>query len=132
VTDESTPETEGGSEVHVSGGGSAQAAGGAQLEVAKANPPRELQKKLDNIRAARAESDLGLSKAVGYGTLGLMAVQVIIVDGGFLFYGFDNNWKIPAGAIVAWLGVGTIQVIGSVVLVVARDLFPGRKEKTDG
>jgi hypothetical protein len=28
--------------------------------------------------------------------------------------------------IIAWLGVGVVQVIGSVVLVVARHLFPGK------
>jgi len=59
-----------------------------------------------------------------------MAAQVVVVDMGFFWYAGENNWKVPSGVMVAWLGVGIVQVIGSVVLVVARHLFPG-KEKDD-
>ena len=58
-----------------------------------------------------------------------MAAQVVAVDIGFFWYAGENNWKIPPGVMVAWLGVGIVQVIGSVVLVVARHLFPGKGEE---
>lgn len=88
----------------------------------------ELSKRQRAIRLERQESDLTLSRWVGWGTLGLMAAQVVAVDAGFFWYAGQNNWKLPPGVIVAWLGVGIVQVIGSVVLVVARHLFPGKDD----
>jgi hypothetical protein len=90
----------------------------------------EVRKRQRALRLEREKSDLRLSKWVGWGTLGLMAAQVVAVDMGFFWYAGENNWNVPAGVMVAWLGVGIVQVIGSVVLVVARHLFPG-KEKDD-
>lgn len=91
----------------------------------------ELNKRLRAIRLKRKESDLTLSKWVGWGTLGLMAAQVVAVDAGFFWYAGENDWKLPPGVVVAWLGVGIVQVIGSVVLVVARHLFPGSDDDKD-
>ena len=51
-------------------------------------------------------------------------IQVALADIAFFFYGFTNDWKIPAAAISAWLAAIVIQVIG-VVMVVAKDIFPG-------
>jgi hypothetical protein len=55
-----------------------------------------------------------------------MAAQVVTVDMGFFWYAGENSWNVPSGVMIAWLGVGIVQVIGSVVLVVARHLFPGK------
>jgi hypothetical protein len=90
----------------------------------------DLRKQRRALQLKREESDLTLSRWVGWGTLGLMGAQVVAVDMGFFWYAGENNWKVPSGVMVAWLGVGVVQVIGSVVLVVARHLFPG-KEKDD-
>lgn len=89
----------------------------------------ELRERQRALLLEREKSDLTLSKWVGWGTLGLMAAQVVAVDIGFFWYAGENNWKIPPGVMVAWLGVGIVQVIGSVVLVVARHLFPGKGEE---
>jgi hypothetical protein len=94
----------------------------------------DLRKRSRSLELDRQESDLGLSKAVGWGTVGLMAAQVVAVDAGFFWYAGENNWKMPSSVIIAWLGVGVVQVIGSVVLVVARHLFPGKggDDKSEG
>lgn len=44
-------------------------------------------------------------------------------DTAFFFYGFNNDWRVPAAAMDAWLAAAVIQVIG-VVLVITRYLFP--------
>jgi len=91
----------------------------------------DLRKQRRALQLKREESDLTLSRWVGWGTLGLMAAQVVAVDMGFFWYAGENNWKVPSGVMVAWLGVGVVQVIGSVVLVVARHLFPGKGNDDD-
>lgn len=91
----------------------------------------ELRKRQRALQLKREESDLALSRWVGWGTLGLMAAQVVAVDMGFFWYAGENNWNVPAGVMVSWLGVGIVQVIGSVVLVVARHLFPGKGKSED-
>jgi hypothetical protein len=91
----------------------------------------DLRKRQRALRLEREKSDLVLAKWVGWGTLGLMTAQVVVVDAGFFWYAGENNWQVPAGVMVAWLGVGIVQVIGSVVLVVARHLFPGREKDDD-
>jgi hypothetical protein len=69
----------------------------------------------------RHENDL--YRLVGRGALGFMAVQLIVADAAFYFYGFWNSWDIPDVAITGWLGATVIQVIG-VVLVITKNLFP--------
>jgi hypothetical protein len=61
----------------------------------------DLRKRSRALDLERQESDLGLSKAVGWGTLGLMAAQVVAVDAGFFWYAGENNWKMPSNVIVA-------------------------------
>jgi hypothetical protein len=99
------------------------------------SPVREPVDRLEDARkrvqVERAESDLGLSKIVGHGTMLLMGFQVLVIDGGFLTYLAENTWHVPAEIMISWLGAGTLQIVGSVGLVVARHLFPGGKETNE-
>jgi hypothetical protein len=101
--------------------------GSVEAQLAKANPPPAPKDKLEEDRRSvvveRARSDLVLSQVVGYGALGLMAVQLAVADTGFLFHGLWNHWKVPAAAIEIWLGAIVVQVIG-VVLLITKYLFP--------
>jgi hypothetical protein len=105
----------------------------ARQKVAAAGSPEPADKidaEFRQLKLDRSKLDLILRKCIGFGVPILMGLQVLIIDGGFLWYGAENGWKIPAGAVVAWLGAGTIQVIGSVTLVVVKDLFPGSKDES--
>jgi hypothetical protein len=112
-----------------SGAGSArlEGPGSVEAQLAKANPPPAPKDKLEEDRRSvvveRARSDLVLSQVVGYGALGIMAVQLAVADTGFLFYGLWNHWKVPAAAIEIWLAAIVVQVIG-VVLLITKYLFP--------
>jgi hypothetical protein len=92
----------------------------------------KLNERRDQIRVEREESDAALAKLVGRGFTALMIGQVVAIDAGFFWYAAENNWKISASVMVAWLGAGTVQVVGSVALVVARHLFPGKDADPPG
>jgi hypothetical protein len=95
--------------------------------VSTREPAEQLEGARARVQVEREESDLGLSKIVGRGTMILMSFQVLVIDGGFMIYGAENGWHIPSDVMVSWLAAGTVQVVGSVALVVARHLFPGKK-----
>jgi hypothetical protein len=101
------------------------------VQLAKATTPPESRDNLDeearDVGVKRKKSDLKMSKAVGYGALALMGAQILVIDCGFFWYAGENNWQIPSAVMIAWLGTGVLQVIGSVILVVAQHLFPGEK-----
>jgi hypothetical protein len=78
------------------------------------------QRHLANVRTRNL---LRYGKVYAYGAITLMAIQIGIADAGFYLYGHAYRWKIPEGAIEAWLAAIVVQVIG-VVLVIARSLFP--------
>lgn len=88
-------------------------------------PADKIDAESRQLKLDRSKLDLILRKCIGFGVPVLMGLQVLIIDGGFFWYGIANDWKISTGAISAWLGAGTIQVVGSVTLVVVKDLFPG-------
>jgi hypothetical protein len=102
--------------------------GAVEELVAKANPPPAPKDKLEEDRRKAATERLRVSvrlaELIGYGALIAVVVQVVLADVAFFVYGFENDWKIPAAAITAWLAAIVIQVIG-VVLVIAKDIFPG-------
>lgn len=76
------------------------------------------------VALKRHKSDTTLAGAMGWSTLALFVAQALIVDAGFLTYAAEKDWHMPEGVVIAWLGAGVVQVIGSVALVVARYLFP--------
>jgi hypothetical protein len=90
-------------------------------------PVEKLEDARKRVEVEREESDLGLSRIVGRGTMVLMGFQVLVIDGGFLTYAAENSWHMPPEVMISWLGAGTLQIVGSVALVVARHLFPGKK-----
>lgn len=71
------------------------------------------------------ENDLKLRKLIGYGALGMMALQIVVADAVFVLYGFTNHWDIPVTAIQAWLAATVIEVV-AVVLAVTRSMFPSK------
>jgi hypothetical protein len=88
----------------------------------------KLNERRDQVRLEREESDAALAKLVGRGFTALMVLQVAAIDAGFFWYAGENNWKVSSSVMVAWLGAGVLQVVGSVALVVARHLFPGQED----
>ncbi|HEV3321550.1 MAG TPA: hypothetical protein VG147_05090 [Solirubrobacteraceae bacterium] len=91
------------------------------------------RRKLEN---RKAENLLAYGKVYAYGAMGAMAVQIVIADIAFYWYGYEHvesghHWQIPAGAIQVWLGATVVQVIG-IVLVIARSLFPSDTKSDQG
>jgi hypothetical protein len=78
----------------------------------------------DGLSYRKRLNEVNLYNRVGNGALLLMVAQLLIADGAFYIYGFTNHWDIPTAAITTWLGATVIQIVG-VVLVIAKDLFPG-------
>jgi hypothetical protein len=117
----SSPAVHGGVSVHVE-------SGAVDAVLASANPPPAPKDKLEadkrKAESERLQISVKLAKLIGYGALIAVVIQVVLADVGFFFYGFTNDWKIPAAAITAWLAAIVVQVVG-VVMVVAKDIFPG-------
>jgi hypothetical protein len=110
-------------------GGAASGSAGEAAETAaisNAQPAPTLEeheaekRRLANLKARQ---ELGFGRVYAYGALVAMGIQVLIADGAFYIYGYENDWDIPASAIEVWLAATVVQVIG-VVLVIARSLFP--------
>lgn len=85
--------------------------------------------RLARAKADDAETDSGLRRWLGFGALGLMAVQLAVADTAFFLYGLKNGWHIPVAAINVWLGSTVVQVV-VVVHTVARYLFPAKGLET--
>ena len=89
-------------------------------------------KSLPPSRKERLEGDdleqlIRLKRFYGLGILGLMALQLIVVNAVFVFYakvGYD--WRPPDGVMQIWLTATFVQIV-SVVVVITRSLFPGDK-----
>lgn len=86
-------------------------------------------------RRERLEGDdfeqlIRLKRFYGFGVLGLMAAQPIVVNAGFLLYaGLGYGWAPPEGAVQVWLTATFVQIV-SVVVVITRSLFPGESIQT--
>jgi hypothetical protein len=102
--------------------------GAVEALLAEANPPPAPRDKLEADRrkasSERLKLSVKLAKLIGYGALVAVVIQVVLADAAFYIYGFLNHWKIPAASISAWLAAIVVQVVG-VVMVVAKDIFPG-------
>jgi hypothetical protein len=58
--------------------------------------------------------------------------QVVCADLVFIRYASHGmHWRVPAGAIEAWLAATVVQVIG-IVLVITRSLFPASQSHMGG
>ncbi len=81
----------------------------------------QLEKEWDALETER--ENRRLRKSVAVGALLVMALQIVVANGIFVWYGETNGWDIPAGAISAWLGSTVVQIV-AVVLVIMKYLFP--------
>ncbi len=82
----------------------------------------ETRVKLDDLKQLTR-----LKRIYGFGLLGLMAVQLLVVNAVFAIYageGFD--WHPPDGVVQVWLSATFVQIV-SVVYVITRSLFPPEK-----
>jgi hypothetical protein len=88
-------------------------------------------------RKARLEGDdleelIKLKRFYGRSVLALMTLQLVVVNAGFLFYGWKGyGWKPPEGVVQVWLTATFVQIV-SVVVVITRSLFPGHKGEVEG
>jgi len=85
----------------------------------------EIDQEQRRVNLRESKDDLTLRKRFAYGAMGLMLVQVAAANYIFYLYGSALKWQIPAVAMTGWLTATVVQLV-SVVLVVARNLFPRR------
>jgi hypothetical protein len=72
--------------------------------------------------------DIGLKRVYAWGLLGLLAVQILIVDGVLGLYAWKGvSWDVDPLIVDVWLGGTVIEVI-AIVLVVTQHLFPKRDQ----
>lgn len=79
-------------------------------------------------RVATEQENRRLRFGIAIAALALMALQVLVANGIFGWYGVAADWDVPSAAIGAWLGATVVEVV-AVVLVIVNYLFPdeGRK-----
>lgn len=103
--------------------------------IGEAAKPKEV-KELPPERKARLEGDdleelIKLKRFYGRIVLILMALQLIVVNAGFLFYSWKGwGWKPPDGVVQVWLTATFVQIV-SVVVVITKSLFPGGKKEVE-
>jgi hypothetical protein len=56
-----------------------------------------------------------------------MALQVLVANGIFGWYGVAAGWDVPSSAVGAWLGTTVVEVV-AVVLVIVNYLFPDERQ----
>jgi hypothetical protein len=88
-------------------------------------------------RKARLEGDdleelIRLKRFYGRSVLALMTLQLVVVNAGFLIYSWKGyDWKPPEGVVQVWLSATFVQIV-SVVVVITKSLFPGRRGEAEG
>ena len=75
-------------------------------------------------RVATEAENRRLRFGIAIAALGLMALQVLVANGIFGWYGVAAGWDVPSSAVAAWLGATVVEVV-AVVLVIVNYLFPG-------
>lgn len=79
----------------------------------------ETRVKLDDLRQLTR-----LKRIYGFGLLGLMGLQLIVVNVVFALYAWKGyDWHPPDGVVQVWLSATFVQIV-SVVYVITRSLFP--------
>jgi hypothetical protein len=74
-------------------------------------------------RVATEQENRRLRFGIAIAALVLMALQVLVANGIFGWYGIAAGWDVPSAAIGAWLGTTVVEVV-AVVLVIVNHLFP--------
>jgi len=83
----------------------------------------DVDKELERAKAADRWTDVGLRKCLGYGALGILAVQLAVADVVFIIYGYNRDWDIPVSAIHYWL-VAVVLQVALIAQGIGRYLFP--------
>jgi hypothetical protein len=86
---------------------------------------------LQRARAAAGWIDVGLRRFLGYGTLFILAFQLVVADVAFFIYGYNREWEIPASAIHVWLAAVVLQV-AIITRGIASYLFPPPDGEDEG
>lgn len=108
---------------------------GNATEAADSAMPKELkflreQAQLQEIRLkeSNAKQDLELRETYAKWLLGILAIELIVVNVIFCLYAAKGrDWRLPDGVIQIWLAATVVQVVG-IVTVVTRYLFPRRDQ----
>jgi hypothetical protein len=80
------------------------------------------------LRESNAKQDLELRETYAKWLLGILAVELIVVNVIFCLYASKGrDWRLPDGVIQIWLAATVVQVVG-IVTVVTRYLFPRRDQ----
>ena len=79
-------------------------------------------------RVATEQENRRLRFGIAIAALALMALQVLVANGIFGWYGVAAGWAVPSSAIGAWLGTTVVEVV-AVVLVIVNYLFPAEGRK---
>jgi hypothetical protein len=74
-------------------------------------------------QVATEQENRRLRFGIAIAALALMALQVLVANGIFGWYGAAAGWAVPSSAIGAWLGATVVEVV-AVVLVIVNYLFP--------
>lgn len=77
-------------------------------------------------RVATEQENRRLRFGIAIAALALMALQVLVANGIFGWYGVAAEWHVPSSAIGAWLGTTVVEVV-AVVLVIVNYLFPNER-----
>lgn len=109
-------------------------------EIVRGHDALDLRDKAARVAKLEAEADMAgervaieqenrrLRFGIAIAALVLMALQVLVANGIFGWYGVAADWRVPSSAIGAWLGTTVVEVV-AVVLVIVNYLFPnGRRE----
>jgi hypothetical protein len=79
-------------------------------------------------RVATEQENRRLRFGIAIGALVLMAVQVLVANGIFGWYGVAAGWDVPSSSVTAWLGTTVVEVV-AVVLVIVNYLFPNARRE---
>lgn len=77
------------------------------------------------VENADLRQDVRLKRRYANGALFAIGSQLLVADGVFVVYGWQNHWQLAPEVILGWLSATVVEVIG-VVLVITRYLFPAR------
>jgi uncharacterized membrane protein YdbT with pleckstrin-like domain len=77
-------------------------------------------------RVATEQENRKLRFGIAITALTLMALQILVANGIFGWYGVAADWDVPSSAIGAWLGTTVVEVV-AVVLVIVNYLFPSER-----
>jgi hypothetical protein len=111
-----------------------------ETEAARRHDALDLRGKAARVAKLEAEADMlgervateqenrKLRYGIAIAALVLMAVQVLVANGIFGWYGVTAGWDVPSSAIGAWLGTTVVEVV-AVVLVIVNYLFPNERRE---